>query len=149
MSKEVILMSDVDGLGIEGDIVKVADGYARNFLLPRKLAAPVSDMARRQLEKHRADREARIQRDREASMSLADKLESLSLTLTAKAGPDGKLFGSVGNADIAEALKGQGIELDRHKIQLDSPLRELGVFDVPVKIAADVQATLKVWVVEE
>ena len=148
MAKEVILMADVDGLGIEGDIVKVAEGYARNFLLPRKLAAPVSDMARRQLEKHRAEREARIQRDREASMSLVERLETLSLTLTAKAGPDGKLFGSVGPGDVAAALKAQGLEVDRHKIHLE-PIKELGVYDVTVKAGPDIQGTLKVWVVEE
>ena len=148
MAKEVILMSDVDGLGIEGDIVKVAEGYARNFLLPRKLAAPVSDMARRQLDKHRAEREARLQREHEASRSLADKLETMSLTVTAKAGPDGKLFGSVGTGDIAEALAAQGLEVDRHKIQTE-PLKELGVFDITVKAGPEIQATLKVWVVEE
>lgn len=149
MAKEVILMADVDGLGIEGDIVKVAEGYARNFLLPRSLAAPVSDMARRQLEKHRGEREARLKREREASMSLAEKLETMSLTVTAKAGPDGKLFGSVGNGDIAEALATQGVKVDRHKIQLDAALKELGVYDVVVKTGPEVQATLKVWVVEE
>ena len=148
MAKEVILMSDVDGLGIEGDIVKVAEGYARNYLLPRKLAAPVSDMARRQLEKHQTERGARLEREREASTSLVEKLETMSLTVTAKAGPDGKLFGSVGPGDIAEALAAQGFEVDRHKIQSD-PLRELGVFDVVVKAGPEVQATLKVWVVEE
>lgn len=148
MAKEVILMADVDGLGIEGDIVKVAEGYARNFLLPRNLAAPVSNMARRQLDKHRAEREARLLREREASLSLAEKLDTLSLTLTAKAGPDGKLFGSVGPGDIATALEAQGLKVDRHKIQTE-PLKELGVFDVVVKAGPDVQATLKVWVVEE
>lgn len=149
MPTEVILMADVEGLGIEGDIVKVANGHARNFLLPRKLAAPVSDMARRQLDKHQAERMERLRREREASMSLAERLETLSLTVTAKAGPDGKLFGSVGSADIAEALAGQGLSVDRHKIDLDAPLRELGVYDVPVKAGPEIKATLKVWIVEE
>ena len=149
MPTEVILMADVEGLGIEGDIIKVADGHARNFLLPRKLAAPVSEMARRQLEKHRAEREARLRREREESMSVAERLETLSLTVTAKAGPDGKLFGSVSAADIAEALAAQGVKVDRHKIDLDAPLRELGVYDVTVKTGPEIKATLKVWVVEE
>lgn len=148
MAKEVILMSDVDGLGIEGDIVKVAEGYARNFLLPRKLAAPVSQMARRQLDKHQAERTARLDRERASSLSLAEKLGTLSLTLTAKAGPDGKLFGSIGPGDVATALEGQGLKVDRHKIQLE-PLKELGVYDVVVKAGPEIQATLKVWVVEE
>lgn len=149
MAKEVILMANVEGLGAEGDVVRVADGYARNYLLPRNLAAPVTDATRRRLEKKRKVRDEQTARDREQAQSVAQTIESSSVTITVKTGEEGKLFGSVTSADIAEALKAQGLEIDKHKIELPEPIRELGVFNVPIKLGPDVQATLKMWVVEE
>lgn len=149
MPKELILMSDVPGLGIEGDLVKVADGYARNFLLPRNLAAPITTMSRRQLESKQAAREARMRSELEQSQHIVARLEDQSVTIPVKAGPEGKLYGSVGTADIADALAALGVHVDRHKIALKEPLRELGVFDVALKLHPELQTEVKVWIVEE
>lgn len=149
MAKELMLVSDVPGLGIEGDLVKVADGYARNYLLPRKLATPVTAMSRRQLELRRAKRDERLRTEREQAEVLVTRMTDASVTLPVKAGPEGKLYGSVGTADIAAALEKQGFEIDRHKLVLKEPLKELGVFDVPLKLHPELQTTVKVWIVEE
>jgi len=146
---ELILTENVEGLGTEGAVVRVAEGYARNYLLPRKLAAPVTEAARRRLETRRKAREEQMKKDLEGARALVASIEQASCTLTVKTGEGGKLFGSVTAADIAAALKGQGLELDKRQIELAEPLRELGVFNVPVKVHPEVQATLKVWIVED
>ena len=149
MSKEVILMADVPGLGKEGDVVRAAEGYLRNYLLPKNLAAPVTEATRRQLEKKRRERDAQVVETKNQAAALAKSLEQVSCTIPVKTGEGGKLFGSVTVADILAVLKTQGIELSKHQVQLEEPLRELGVFNLPVKLHPEVQATLKVWVVEE
>ena len=149
MAMEMILMSDVPGLGMAGDLVKVADGYARNFLLPRKLGAPVTSVSKRQIAASRAERERRLRTEREQADHLADRVRLESITVAVKAGPEGKLYGSVQAGDILDALKSQGIQIDRHMIDLKEPLKELGVFDVPIVLHPDVTAELKVWIVEE
>jgi large subunit ribosomal protein L9 len=149
MATEILLMKDVEGLGAEGDVVKVHDGYARNFLLPRGMGAPVSDGMRRKLEKSRRVRDAERKQKLEAAQNMANVLRTISCTIPVKVGENEKLFGSVGNGDIAASLKAQSIEIDRHLIVLDEPIRELGVYDVPVKLHPDVEAAVKVWVVEE
>lgn len=149
MSKELILTRDVDGLGITGDVVNVADGFARNFLLPRKLAAPVTAMAKRQIDKVRAERLVRLAREAEEAKKLAVALEGVKLELTVKAGPEGKLFGSVSNSDIAELLARKGYAIDRHKIHLHKPIRETGDHEVPVKLHPEVSHTLSLKIVAE
>lgn len=149
MSIEVILMADVKGLGAEGDVVKVAEGHARNYLLPKKLAAPVTDATRRQLEKKRKERDARLAAERATAEELAAKMAQVSCTITVKTGEDGKLFGSVTAGHVAAALKAQGVELDKNQVELPDAIRELGVFNVPVNLNAGVKATVKIWVVEE
>jgi large subunit ribosomal protein L9 len=149
MATEVLLMRNVEGLGNEGDVVKVADGYARNYLLPGKLAAPVTAGTRRQLEKMQAEREAEAKQKIETARNMANVLQTVSCTIPVKVGEGEKLFGSVTTGDIAEALRGQSLEIDRHLIALDEPIRELGVYDVPVKLHPEVNAKVKVWVVEE
>ena len=149
MSKEVILMADVQGLGSQGEVVRVAEGYARNFLLPRNLAAPVTDATRRKLEKVRKVREEQDVKELEAAQNLVKSIEQLSCTSPVKSGEGGKLFGSVTVPDIVSALKAQGIAVDKHQVDLPEPLRELGVFNIPIQVHAKVQATLKIWVVEE
>jgi large subunit ribosomal protein L9 len=149
MAKEVILMTDIQDLGCEGDVVSVADGYARNYLLPQKKAAPVTEATRRQLEKRRADRQDEIAQRLKDAQRMADRLRDSSCTITVKAGPEGKLFGSVSAGDVVAVLKEQGLELDRSQLKLDDALRELGVFNIPVKLHPEVDATLKVWIVEE
>ena len=149
MALEVILMADVQGLGVEGDVVKVSEGYARNYLLPKKLAASVTAATRRQLEKKQRVRAAALAQEKEASVALSKLIDQTSCTITVKAGSEGKIFGSVTVGDIASSLKLQGIEVDKHKLQLPEPIKELGVFNIPVSLHPEVQATLKVWVVEE
>jgi large subunit ribosomal protein L9 len=149
MSKEVVLMADVQGLGAQGDVVRVAEGYARNFLLPRKLAAPVTEATRRQLAKVRKIREEQDVKELEVAQNLVKSVEQVSCTIPVKSGEGGKLFGSVTATDIVSALKTQGIEIDKHQVDLPEPIRELGVFNIPIKVHPKVQATLKIWVVEE
>lgn len=149
MSLEVILMADVQGLGAEGEVVKVSDGYARNFLLPKKLAAPVTDATRKQLEKKRREREVRLAQEKEVAVGLSKLIEQTSCTIAVKAGAEGKMFGSVTSADITASLKLQGIEVDKHQLQMPEALKELGVFNIPVNLHPEVQSVLKVWVVEE
>ena len=149
MAMEMILMSDVPGLGMAGDLVKVADGYARNFLLPRKLGAPVTSVSKRQVDARRAEREARLRTEREQADHVADRIRMESITVPVKAGPEGKLYGSVQSSDVVDALTSQGIRIDRHMVNLKEPLKELGVFDVPIVLHPDVTVDLKVWIVEE
>ena len=149
MATEVLLMQDVKDLGAEGEVVTVADGYARNYLFPKKLAAPVTEATRRRLAKMQAEREEGKAAALDGARALAGRLSSASCTITVKTSDDDKMYGSVTVSDIAAALKEQGIEVARDALALEQPIRELGVFDVPVKLHADVQTTVKVWVVEE
>ncbi len=149
MAKEVILLADVDGLGVEGEIVRVADGYARNYLEPRKKAAPVTRATRQLVERKKQERLARDAAEREAAEALAAQLAGASVTIPVKTGENGKLFGAVTVADILAALEKQQIALDKKQLELSASIRELGVFDLPVKLHPDIEATLKVWVVEE
>ncbi len=149
MAIEVLLMDQVEGLGIEGDIVKVADGYARNFLFPKGFATEVTEGKKRQIEKKRLERLAHLEKEKGAALELAKKIDGTECTISAKIGETGTMFGSVGIPAILEKLKEQGLEIDRSKIVLAAPLHELGVFDIAVKLHAEVTATLKVWIVEE
>lgn len=149
MALELILMADVDGLGLEGQTVKVSEGYARNYLIPHKLAVGISNAALKRLEKNRLERELRQQKDRETAQALAQAIEQASCTITVKVGENDKLFGSVNANDIADALKAQNITFDRRKINLTEPIRELGVYTIKVKLHPEVEASLKVWVVGE
>ncbi len=150
MSVEVILMKEVTDLGVEGDVVKVSEGYARNYLLPRKVAAPVTDATRRQLARMREQREASAKEELSRAGELANRLASVSCTIVAKVGEDEKLYGSVAPSDIVDSLKSQGIDdVDKNHIVLEKPMKELGVYDVPVKLHPEVKTTIKVWVVEE
>ena len=149
MAIEVLLMDQVEGLGIEGDIVKVADGYARNFLFPKGIASEVTEGKKRQIEKKRTERLAQLEKEKGAAEELAKKIEGIECTIAVKVGDNGKLFGSVGIPQILEQVKEQGLEIDRSKVVLATPLHELGVFDVSIKLHAEVTGTLKVWIVEE
>lgn len=149
MSRELILMSDVEGLGLEGAKVKVTEGYARNFLIPKKLAVPVTQAALKRLDKNRLARELRQRQDREAAQTMAAAIEKIACTIPVKVGENDKLFGSVTVLDIADNLKSQGLDLDKQKIHLAEPIRELGVYSLKVKLHPEVEASLKVWVVGE
>ena len=149
MAKELILLSDVEGLGEQGEVVKVNEGFARNYLLPRKLAEPVTAAAKKRIEKLQRAREERERAAMAAHREMAQRIEQTSVSITAKAGEGEKLFGAITTSDIAEALNLQGLEIDRRKIDLAEPIKELGVFTVTVKLHRQVEAPLKVWVVEE
>jgi large subunit ribosomal protein L9 len=147
---KVVLRDDVEKLGQKGDIVDVADGYARNFLVPRGLAMKAENGVVRQAEAMRRNRSAKEQRDREAAQTLADRLTGKTLSVPARAGEAGKLFGSITAADIVAAVADQwGVEIDRRRLGLDEPLKELGTVELPVRLHADVTATLTVDVVAQ
>lgn len=149
MAVEVLLMDAVPGLGIEGDVVRVADGYARNYLFPRGFAAEVTEGKKRQIEKKRIERLELMKKEKSAAEELAKKFENLSCTIAVKTAESGKMFGSVTAAQILEKLTEQDVSLDRNQILLDAPLHELGVFDVTVRLHPEVETVLKVWIVEE
>ena len=146
---QVILREDVPNLGRPGDVVKVRDGYARNFLLPRNLAVEANEKNIAAFEHQKRLALRRREAKTRESMTLKEKLESVSIRLTARAGEEGKLFGSVTNIDIERALREQGFDVDRRKINLAEPIKQLGDFTVPVKIDPEVEANLKVNVSAE
>ena len=145
---QVILKANVEKLGNEGDLIAVADGYARNYLIPRNLAIEATEKNRRVLEHEKRMDLDRSAKEKRAAEKLASELANLSCTIRMQAGENDRLFGSVTALDIAAALEEQGIEIDRRKILLDEPIKELGVFTVPAKIHPDVTADIKVWVVK-
>ncbi|MGE4488661.1 MAG: 50S ribosomal protein L9 [Kiritimatiellales bacterium] len=149
MAVEVLLMDAVPGLGIEGDVVKVADGYARNYLFPKGKASVVTEGRKRQIEKKRIERLELLRKEQTAAEELAKKFEGISCTIAVKTSEGGKLFGSVGASQIVEKVVEQGITIDRSQVKLDTPIHELGVFDVTVDLHPEVKAVLKVWIVEE
>ena len=146
---EVILREHVDNLGRRGDIVKVADGYARNYLLPRKLALLVTDGNRKHIERERAKFEAKEAVEKKGAEEFAAKLAAVEIVIARRVGETQALYGSVTTADIVEALAAKGIEIDRKKVQLGEPLKSLGETDVPIKLHREVSASVKVKVVPE
>ncbi len=146
---EVILREHVDNLGRRGDVVKVAAGYARNFLLPRKLALAVTDNNKRQIEREKKLAEAKDAEEKAQAEAIAERLGQLDIEIARRVGEHQTLYGSVTSADIAHALQAKGFEIDKRKIQLHDPLKALGETTVPVKIHRDVTAQVKVKVVAE
>lgn len=146
---EIILLQDVDKLGYRGQIVKVADGYGRNFLLPRKIALAATPQNRKWLVQQRAKFLKLEAREKAEAEDLAKLFEGVSVTVTRKAGEQGTLFGSVTTLDIAEKLAAQGYKVDRRKIQLEHPLKVLGEYDVHLKVHREVMATVRVKVEAE
>ncbi|MFZ5774802.1 MAG: 50S ribosomal protein L9 [Thermodesulfobacteriota bacterium] len=146
---ELILKKTIDTLGEEGDIVKVKDGYGRNFLLPRKLAVLATKSNRAILAKEQAAIAARKKQQREAAESLAKKLAGATVVIEHRAGEGDKLYGSVTASEIADKLAAMGIELDRRKIVMEEPIKTLGVTVVPVKVGYQLSAELKVEIVPQ
>ncbi len=146
---EVILREDVDRLGKRGEKYRVADGYARNFLFPRKLAIPATDASVRSFSEETRVRAVREKKVHRQASALADKLKGVSLTIAAQAGEEDKLYGSVTSADVADLLAKQGFEVDKRKIHLEEPIKALGVYTIPIRVAAGVDANVKLWVVKE
>ena len=144
---KVVLIQDIKGTGKAGETKDVADGYARNYLLPRKLAQPATKGAEAQVERQKATAVQREQRELDEAKGLARKLEAAQVTLKLRSGKDGKLFGAVTNADVASALKQQhGITLDRRKIEFDEPVKAMGPGTAHVKLHRDVTARIPLMV---
>jgi large subunit ribosomal protein L9 len=146
MATEVILKEHVEHLGRRGEVVKVADGYARNYLLPRKLALAVTDNNKRQIERERARAEARDAEERDQAEALKTRIEAIEIVIARRVGENEMLYGSVTSADIAEALAARDLTVDRRRIQLDEPIKSLGDVTVPVRLARDVTAGVRVKV---
>jgi large subunit ribosomal protein L9 len=146
---EVILKEDVPKLGSRGEVVKVAEGYGRNYLLPRKLAMEATTANRAVIEQMKAAAQRRSIRDQADAEGLAQQMKELTLTFHRKVGEEGHIFGSVTSSDIAEALEAKGFTVDRRKIHLDDPIKALGEFQVAIRLHKEVTATLKVAVEAE
>jgi large subunit ribosomal protein L9 len=143
---KVILTGDVATLGKSGELKDVADGYARNFLIPRKLAVSASGGAYRAWQHDIASREDKRRREREEAEIAATRITSTTLTLGVKVGEGGKLYGSITAKDIADALGRRGITIDRHKVDLEEPLKTLGTYKVAIKVAAGMTSEVTVVV---
>jgi len=144
---EIILREHVDNLGRRGEIVKVANGYARNYLLPRKLALAVTEANKRQIERERAAAEARDLEEKSAAEAFAQRLSQTEIEIARRVGENNTLYGSVTSADVAQALLAKGFEVDKRKIQLVDAIKALGEVVVPVKVHREVTAQVTVKVV--
>jgi large subunit ribosomal protein L9 len=146
---EVILKEDVPKLGSRGDVVKVAEGYGRNFLLPRKLAIEATSANKAVIDQMKAALVRRSAKEKHEAEALAKQFEGLSVSFQRRSGENDQLFGSVTSSDIAEALEKKSFHIDRRKIQLHEPLKAVGEFDVPVRLHKDVSAHIKVLIEKE
>ena len=146
---EVILRQAVEKLGHTGDVVNVSNGYARNYLLPRGVAYLATDGNKRRIEQERQRLEAAEEARRTSARELADRLEQVSLTFSARVGEEGKLFGSVTASDITTQLVAQGFHVEKRQIDLHEPIKALGVYRVPIRLHADVHPQIKVWVIKQ
>jgi large subunit ribosomal protein L9 len=146
---QVILQSDVPNLGGSGELVKVRPGFARNFLLPRKLAVPATTAQINRLNHDKAVAIARAEKNKKEAQVIAEKINALKITLARPVGEDDRLFGSVTAKEIENEVKKTGVPFDRKKMHLAEPLKQIGVFEIPVKLMADVTATLQVEVVKK
>ncbi|MBH23827.1 MAG: 50S ribosomal protein L9 [Myxococcales bacterium] len=144
---EVILLEDVSKLGDMGELVDVKPGYARNYLIPQKLAVRASTGNKAQFEHQKKMIDSRKLKMRAAAVEAQGQLENVSITIAKKAGESDKLFGSVTSRDIAATLATEGIEVDHKKVMLEQAIRELGIYDVVLKLHAEIKATVRVWVV--
>src|SRR5688500_15322697 len=146
---EVILREHVDNLGRRGEIVKVADGYARNFLLPRKLALPATAGNKKHVERERKIMETREAEEKGQAEAIASRLNALDITIARRTGDTDQLYGSVTSADVADYLKAKGFEIDRRKLILPEPIKTIGEHNVPLKLHREVTVPLVVKVVKE
>lgn len=146
---EVILNKTIDNLGLEGDIVKVKPGYARNFLIPQKLAAPVTKQNLARLKQEKEAIEARLEREKKSAEALTEKLSGITVIISRRVGEEDRLFGSVTSADIADKLAEQGIEIDKKAIALNEPIKTLGDSKVTVKVGYQMTTGITVQVVPE
>jgi large subunit ribosomal protein L9 len=145
---EVILRQAVESLGKPGDVVKVSNGYARNYLLPHGVAFEATPGNLKRIQQERERLEAAENERREAAQAYATKLEQVQLTFSARVGDEGKLFGSVTSADVAQQLESQGFHIEKRQIDLHEPIKALGVYRIPIRLHADVKPEIRVWVIK-
>jgi len=146
---KVILTEEVESVGQPGDLLTVKDGYARNYLIPNNKAVQATTQNMRQFDHQKRLIEEKLNKIKHEAEKLSKKIGQVSCTITKPAGEEDKLFGSVTSSDICESLNNEGLEIDKRKIVLDEPLKQLGIFNIPVKLHPEITATLKVWVVKE
>ncbi len=146
---EILLRQDIEGLGTRGDVVNVADGYGRNFLLPRRLGLRPTEVNAKQIEREKQEEANKRAGELEELEKFAEKISTVSCTVPVKVGAEGQMYGSVTPQDIAEAMKHEDVDVDPKFILLDNPIKELGVYSFTVHLAPEVEATSKVWVVED
>jgi large subunit ribosomal protein L9 len=146
---EVILREHIDNLGRRGEVVKVADGYARNYLLPRKLALLATEGNKKQIERERVKFEARETEEQKVAQAVAERLSTIEIVIARKVGETDALYGSVTSADISDSLAAKGFDIERRKLHLPEPIKKIGEIDVPIKLHREVTASVKVKVVAE
>ncbi|MFH0876856.1 MAG: 50S ribosomal protein L9 [Candidatus Omnitrophota bacterium] len=149
MTKKVILRDDVPGLGKSGDVRQVKDGFAHNFLLPRNLALLATDQNLKQIESEKKKKENRQLLEKKKAQDLSEKLSTLSLTMAVEVNEAEELYGSLTVNDIVKALSAEGVDLDKKCIVLEQPIKNLGIYDLEIRLCFDVSAKLKVWVVKK
>jgi large subunit ribosomal protein L9 len=149
MSKQLILLKDVEGLGIIGDVVNVANGHARNYLLPQGLAQPVSDRMIEKLADARANRSAELLEEKSQAEAYAEKVKGTSVTIKVKTSGEGRLYGSVGQAEIADAANKAGLKIEEKQVHMGAPFRQLGSYEVRIRLHPEVAADMKVEVAAE
>ena len=146
---KVLLREDYKGLGETGEVVKVKDGFARNFLIPQGVAFIATEQNQKKYENDLKQKGWRLERDKQNAEELAKKLENVSATISVQVGEEDKLFGSVTSQNIADSLAEQGFKFEKRKILLEEPIKTLGIYSVPIKLHTEVTGTVKVWVVKE
>lgn len=146
---KVVLRSDVAGIGKAGDLKQVKDGFARNYLFPRNLAAVATEQALKQIEQEQKKRQAKQTQEKKKAEELSARLNGVSLTMTVEVNEEEKLYGSLSQQDIQKALSTEGIDLDKKCILLESPIKDLGIYDIDIKLHPEVGAKIKVWVVKK
>ena len=149
MANSDILLEAIKGLGSEGDTVSVRAGYARNFLFPRKLAIPVNQGNRKQIESLKVAKEKRVAEELEASKSLAEKIEQTNISIAVKTGDNGKMFGSVTSADILTRLEEENVLLEKKQLNVAQPIKDLGSHKIQVKLNSEIEATFNLEIVSE
>jgi len=146
---EVILNKDVDRIGKSGQVVKVKDGFARNFLIPNGLAVPVTAVNLKRLEAEKQQKSQQLEREKQAAMELKDRLARLSLTIAVLTHEEDKMYASITAQDVVTALAEEGLNLDKNLIGLDEPIKALGIYEIPVNLHPEVPAKIKVWIVKK
>ena len=146
---KIILKDDVDKLGDAGDVVEVKPGYGRNYLIPRNLAVAATPAHMKNLDLIRKQKDLRDQKKHKTSLAEKERLEAISITASVQVGEEDKVFGSVTSQTVAELLEAAGHPVDRRRIQLEDPIKELGLFTVPIKLSSAVTADVKLWVVKK